>query len=667
MPDALPFVSPVQHLLTQAAALAAEIPEVAAKSPASAAKRASGYEIVIEGAIGFDVTAADVRAALKGIPAGAPLTVLVNSPGGSALDGFAIFNMLAQHGGPVTARVNALAASAASYIVMAASRIEMHDASMMMIHNASLVTMGTKADHAASAEILGKIDAIMVRIYAARTGLEPAAITAMMDAETYMDGPEALAKGFATHLLGAAAPPASPTSLAAQAIIACFRMPPAQIAAMGQKQSHTKEHTHMSVTLSEPGGAAVPVATHAELAGIARRANLDTSWVTAQAAASATKADAVSAALDAMATAHAAAVTPSTVRALPEGGETTHDAESEYIAARILGRAPTGAAASLRGYTIADVMAHRLQQRGQHVGRGMAAEQIFARLTTSDLPSLLSSGASRAMAELYPTLRTRLVELAQIRDLPDFRPTTLIRLAQHKPLDLVNEGGEVTAAFPMENGEQIKLATFANIFPVSREALVNDDLGGLAEWMMASAQGAAARERLLAAGLLTAGAGLGPTLSDALPWFDATRGNIGTSGVLSATSLADAVALMRSQKDGKGNIVFALEPYAIVVSPAREYLARQLVAALTTTTTRAEVQPYDLTVIVEPALTGNRWWLAPRPVTRRCITMGYLHGQQTPTVETFTSPEVLGATLRIHFDVAAAVQDPIGWVTNAGV
>ncbi|PZW44852.1 ATP-dependent protease ClpP protease subunit [Humitalea rosea] len=608
------------------------------------------HEFRIDGPITGGTPAA--LAAFLKTARGAAVQITINSPGGDAIAGSAAYAQLRGYRGAVTVTVEGVAASAASLIAMAGRPIQMHDGAFLMLHEACGGAEGQAATLRDRADLIDRVSAVYRRAYAERSGKSEAEIASIMEEETWFTAQEAVAENFADVIL-------QPLRVAASIDLTIFdfrNTPSALRAAIQRKPSMTEQ-----TTLQEPQAATIQ-----EISAIARRANLGIDWVEAQAKAGATREAATDAGLDAFAAAYAAQVRPSTVRVLQDEGDTARDAESEYVAARILGRSPVGPAAGLRGHTIADIMAHRLEQRGQRLGRGMAAEQIFARLTTSDLPNLLTNGASRAMAELYPTVRTRLVELAQVRDLPDFRPTTLIRLAQHKPLDLVNEGGEVTAAFPLENGEQIKLATFANVFPVSREALVNDDLGGLAEWMSASAQGAAARERLLAAGLLTAGSGLGPTLSDGLPWFDAARGNIGTNAVLSATALAMAVASMRSLKDGKGNTVFALEPFAIVVSPEREYLARQLVAELTATTTRAEVQPYNLTVIVEPALTGNRWWLAPRPVTRRCITMGYLDGRQMPTVETFTTPEILGATLRIHFDVAAAVQDPIGWVTNAG-
>jgi len=416
-----------------------------------------------------------------------------------------------------------------------------------------------------------------------------------------------------------------------------------------------------------PATDTAPIASATDLTRIASKASLGVAWVAAQASAGATIRMAQDSALAAVAARQTAAVRPSSLYAQDGAQASTAEIETEYFAARIVGRPARGPAAQFAGATVLEVLAQtRLAGRGVNLDRHASPDRIMSYLSRDDVPLLTRSGLSRALNEMYPTLRSPLLQLAQTRDLPDFRPQTLIRLAQHRPLDRVHENGEVRFAFPTEAGEPISLITYANSFPMSREVMINDDLGGLSAFTMAGAQAAAARERELLAALLTAGAGAGPTMSDNLPWFHSSRNNIGTSAALSATSVAEAVSLLRGLTDNGGQRVYGLEPFAIVVSAAREYLARQLVATLATPATRGDVQPFVLAVVVEPALSGGRWWLTTTPSSRRCLAAGYLRGAQTPTVETFEDANVLGSTVRVTFDVAAAVQDPIGWVTNAG-
>ena len=126
------------------------------------------------------------------------IVVRINSGGGVAFDGVAIYNALKARDTKITCRIDGIAASAASIIAMAGDEIIMPEGSLMMIHDASGITIGTATDHSKQAEVLNKLDGEMARIYAKRTGKDMDAVRAMMDEETWLDGDEALAAGFAT-------------------------------------------------------------------------------------------------------------------------------------------------------------------------------------------------------------------------------------------------------------------------------------------------------------------------------------------------------------------------------------------------------------------------------------------------------------------------------------
>lgn len=141
-------------------------------------------------------TARDVMNALSEMDG--DIVARINSPGGLAEEGVAVYRALrAYKGGQVTTKVDAIAASSASIIAMAGAKIVIPEASLLMIHEASGFTFGTRKDHLKSAEVLDKIDGQMATIYAARTGLEIEAVREMMAAETWLDGKEAVEKGFA--------------------------------------------------------------------------------------------------------------------------------------------------------------------------------------------------------------------------------------------------------------------------------------------------------------------------------------------------------------------------------------------------------------------------------------------------------------------------------------
>jgi ATP-dependent protease ClpP protease subunit len=129
--------------------------------------------------------------------AGKKIELLINSPGGSIVDGQAIVSALKRHTGGVVAYVYGLAASMASAIACAADECWMATGSMLMIHRASTVSMGDAEDLRKDANLLEKFEKGLVNIYAKKTGMEPAEIEKMLADETWMDALEAVALGFA--------------------------------------------------------------------------------------------------------------------------------------------------------------------------------------------------------------------------------------------------------------------------------------------------------------------------------------------------------------------------------------------------------------------------------------------------------------------------------------
>jgi HK97 family phage prohead protease len=175
---------------------------------------AGELELLIHGRIGggfffSGVTAAGVAEALAGHEG--PLRLRINSPGGDAFEGFAIYNLLSRHPGPITATVDGLAASAASIIAMVGDTVEMSAASELMIHDAWSVAIGNADDMRAEADVVDSISNISAALYADKAGGTPEAWRGKMRAETWYAPNEAVTAGLADVALpgrhGNAAPP----------------------------------------------------------------------------------------------------------------------------------------------------------------------------------------------------------------------------------------------------------------------------------------------------------------------------------------------------------------------------------------------------------------------------------------------------------------------------
>lgn len=162
-------------------------------------------QILLEGVVGWDVRASDIRSALAAAN-GDDIDLVVSSPGGSAYEALAIFNAIRDYrrsGGKVDARVVGLAASAATYIPMAADSVTVEDNAVWMIHNPYGLVAGNQNDMAKMATVLNGLAGILANAYAAKTGKDTDEIREMMDAETYLYGGQIVAFGFADEIVPA--------------------------------------------------------------------------------------------------------------------------------------------------------------------------------------------------------------------------------------------------------------------------------------------------------------------------------------------------------------------------------------------------------------------------------------------------------------------------------
>lgn len=156
------------------------------------------YDTIGEGFFEAGVTDKSIAAELKGMDTSKPVNVYINSFGGSVKHGMGIYNQLSRWPGGVSVRIDGLAASIASVIAMAGSEIVMARGARMMVHRPWTMAEGNAADFRALADQLDGCQAAIEEIYAHRTGVDAEQIRAMVDAETWMLGQQAVDMGFAT-------------------------------------------------------------------------------------------------------------------------------------------------------------------------------------------------------------------------------------------------------------------------------------------------------------------------------------------------------------------------------------------------------------------------------------------------------------------------------------
>lgn len=194
-------------------------------------------KITIYGDIGdywWDSTsAADVDRVLKDVKTDT-IHVHINSPGGDAFDGIAIYNQLKNHAARVVVHIDGLAASAASVIAMAADELIMNTGSMLMIHEASVFTWGTKKELKAMLNALEGLDKSLADIYMTRFKGERSEIETFIENETWFTADEAVAVGLADNVEEPEEEPVDPEEFK-NSVIARFRKQPAPVAANANK------------------------------------------------------------------------------------------------------------------------------------------------------------------------------------------------------------------------------------------------------------------------------------------------------------------------------------------------------------------------------------------------------------------------------------------------
>ena len=129
------------------------------------------------------------------------ITVWINSPGGDCVAAAQIYNMLMDYPGNVTVKIDGIAASAASVIAMAGTKVLMSPVSMLMIHNPMTFAFGDSAEMQKAIDMLGSVKDSIINAYEIKTGLSRAKLSHLMDAETWMDANKAVELGFADEIM----------------------------------------------------------------------------------------------------------------------------------------------------------------------------------------------------------------------------------------------------------------------------------------------------------------------------------------------------------------------------------------------------------------------------------------------------------------------------------
>lgn len=130
-----------------------------------------------------------------------PITVWINSPGGDCIAASQIYTMLMDYKGDVTVKIDGVAASAASVVAMAGTKVLIAPTALMMIHNPATAAFGDHVDMEKAIAMLDEVKESIINAYELKTGLSRRQLSHMMDDTTWMNAEKAVELGFADGIL----------------------------------------------------------------------------------------------------------------------------------------------------------------------------------------------------------------------------------------------------------------------------------------------------------------------------------------------------------------------------------------------------------------------------------------------------------------------------------
>lgn len=323
-------------------------------------------------------------------------------------------------------------------------------------------------------------------------------------------------------------------------------------------------------------------------------------------------------------------------------------------------------AQQFRSMRLRDLMIDHLEHEGKTNARYMDdATLIREALTgTGAFPNILAATVNKAASTAYVAAPTTFEAFTSEGAMSDFKPTKSVRISEAGELVEIRENGEFKHDELTDDGVDKVLATYGRSFSLTRQAIINDDLGMLTK--IPQSYAAAARRGLNRL--------VYQMLADAKN-YDAKKGNKAAAGSeLSVASLSEGRKAMRTQKNIRNKEILNIAPKFLIVPAALETAANQLLHSLSdpSQTNAAVVNPFSnsLQIICDAeldALSEKAWYLAAAPgVGVDTIEVSYLNGNKAPMIESRPSWERLGMEFRIYMDYGVTVLDHKGLYLNEG-
>lgn len=330
---------------------------------------------------------------------------------------------------------------------------------------------------------------------------------------------------------------------------------------------------------------------------------------------------------------------------------------------------PAAGAESLRfGFK---ALARECVERNNINTRGMSDERIFELALRSTMPyqsksdfsNVLLDASNKAIMLGWQGVKSTYEAFCKIGSVSDFKTHNRVRLSDAPTMVKVGENGELQRKSFSDAGATVSADTYGVVFGISRQALIDDDLGVFNTIPLMI--GARARQQInaFAYDLLAAN-----KLSDGTTaCFSSGNGNLAASGAApSATTLSAARIALMKQTDINGTKLNIEPAFVICGANNADNVIIMLSSEYLPGNENAKNPFYNLAQpIIDANITGNEWYVAANPIFPS-IEIVFLNGQQTPTIEELPPTEVLGMTMRAYLDWGGSILDFRGLYKNPG-
>lgn len=329
-------------------------------------------------------------------------------------------------------------------------------------------------------------------------------------------------------------------------------------------------------------------------------------------------------------------------------------------------------------FSLLDCAKEMLQKRGIQT-LGMSKNELATRaISTSDFPALFTSLTKKILLPAYNAAPQTWKPFSSQQNLPDFRPYQEIDMSANIKPTLIPEGGEYQSSTFVTGAGEWRIFTYGRKFVVTRQVIVNDDLGALQRIPPLMGRGFADFESdtiyaLLTAGGTTLAGGVGVNQPDGLPLFHSTHRNIATGG-LSVAGLGNARQLFRTQRDPSGNLIM-LDPTYILAPTQLETAIELFMAPVNPTVIGADnIFRGKFTSITDPRIdptdaagvplvgTPSFFYLLASPSQVPMVTYGYLNGAAGVQVVSQEDRDPDGVTILARTDFGASILNHRGFV-----